>query len=134
MVPPRPLTADERLAAEAAWRNLPLDPAWSGSARAIHAGMTLAKRRHDRLRAVSERNAAFVEHANDPDRLKIPTRTMKPTVTKISSVPRTALLCCPQCTHLISYERGQDRIVCRSCGATLPARALGLAGSPLRQK
>ncbi|MFM8541586.1 MAG: hypothetical protein ACKOBZ_08985 [Nitrospira sp.] len=59
---------------------------------------------------------------------------MKPTVTKISSIPQTALLCCPQCTHLISYERGQDRIVCRACGATLPARTLRMAGSARRQQ
>lgn len=48
---------------------------------------------------------------------------MKPTVTKLSSVPLTALLCCPRCTCLISYERGKQAIVCHACGVTVTAPA-----------
>ena len=48
---------------------------------------------------------------------------MKPTVTKLSSVPLMALLCCPHCTQLISYERGKHAIVCQACGAAVTAPA-----------
>lgn len=59
---------------------------------------------------------------------------MKPTVTKLSSVPLTALLCCPQCTRLISYERGKDVIACHACGITITAQTIGLTGSTARQE
>lgn len=48
---------------------------------------------------------------------------MKSTVTKLSSVPLTALLCCPRCTCLISYERGKNAIICHACGVTVTAPA-----------
>lgn len=58
---------------------------------------------------------------------------MKPTVTKISSVPLTALLCCPQCTRLISYERGTQAVVCHACGATITPPSNKTAGSASTQ-
>lgn len=54
---------------------------------------------------------------------------MKPVVNKLSSVPMTSLLCCPRCTHLISYERGKSVIVCHACGATVTPPAFKPAGS-----
>jgi ribosomal protein L37AE/L43A len=59
---------------------------------------------------------------------------MKPTVTKLSSVPLTALLCCPHCTGLISYERGKHAIVCHACGATVTAPAFTPNGSAANQE
>lgn len=59
---------------------------------------------------------------------------MKPTVTKLSSVPLTALLCCPHCTRLISYERGKQAIVCHACGVTVTAPAFKPAGPPAHQE
>lgn len=59
---------------------------------------------------------------------------MKPTVTKLSSVPLTALLCCPQCTRLISYERGTQAVACHSCGATITPPPNKPAGSALNQR
>jgi len=44
---------------------------------------------------------------------------MKPAVNRIASVPMTALLCCPHCYRLISYEVGQSQIKCQTCGTTL---------------
>ena len=58
---------------------------------------------------------------------------MKPSVTKLSSVPLTALLCCPHCTRLISYERGRHAVVCHACGATVAAPAFKSTGSQDRQ-
>jgi ribosomal protein L37AE/L43A len=58
---------------------------------------------------------------------------MKPTVTKLSSVPLTALLCCPQCTNLISYERGKQTVVCHACGVTVTAPAFKSTGSTAHQ-
>ena len=58
---------------------------------------------------------------------------MKPTVTKLSSVPLTALLCCPHCTQLISYERGKHAIVCHACGVSVTAPAFKPTGSVPRQ-
>jgi ribosomal protein L37AE/L43A len=54
---------------------------------------------------------------------------MKPIVTKLSSVPLTALLCCPRCTRLISYERGKTTVVCHACGATVAVPVLKSDGS-----
>jgi ribosomal protein L37AE/L43A len=62
-----------------------------------------------------------VRHGIAPHRILTLERDMKPTVTKLSSVPLTALLCCPRCTCLISYERGKHTIVCHECGATITA-------------
>lgn len=59
---------------------------------------------------------------------------MKPTVTKLSSVPLTALLCCPRCTCLISYERGKNAIVCHACGVTVTAPAFGLTEPAAHQE
>lgn len=59
---------------------------------------------------------------------------MKPTVTKLSSVPLTALLCCPRCTCLISYERGKNAIVCHACGVTVTAPAFGPTGPAAHQE
>jgi ribosomal protein L37AE/L43A len=59
---------------------------------------------------------------------------MKPTVTKLSSVPLTALLCCPHCTSLISYERGRQAVVCHACGVTVAAPAFKPAGPPTHQE
>ncbi|MGH7259174.1 MAG: hypothetical protein ACREI9_00650 [Nitrospiraceae bacterium] len=59
---------------------------------------------------------------------------MKPTVTKLSSVPLTALLCCPHCTCLISYERGKDAIVCHACGITVTAPTFRPAGPAAPQQ
>jgi len=59
---------------------------------------------------------------------------MKPPVTKLSSVPLTALLCCPHCTRLISYERGRQAVVCHACGATVAAPAFKPSGSPVREE
>ena len=58
---------------------------------------------------------------------------MKPTVTKLSSVPLTALLCCPRCTSLISYERGKDTIDCHACGVTITAPAFEPTGPAVTQ-
>jgi ribosomal protein L37AE/L43A len=59
---------------------------------------------------------------------------MKPIVTKLSSVPLTALLCCPHCTSLISYERGKQAVACHACGATVAAPAFQSAGPAARQE
>ena len=59
---------------------------------------------------------------------------MRPTVTKLSSVPLTALLCCPRCTCLISYERGKNAIVCHACGVTVTAPAFGSTGPAAQQE
>jgi LSD1 subclass zinc finger protein len=57
---------------------------------------------------------------------------MKPAVTRIASVPMTALLCCPQCYRLISYEAGQTQVKCQSCGTALRNQDLPTAlGSSL---
>lgn len=39
---PRPLTHDEQVAAEAAFRGLPLNPAWSATARRVYEGISAA--------------------------------------------------------------------------------------------
>lgn len=44
---------------------------------------------------------------------------MKPLVTKLTSVPRTKLLCCPQCYRLISSDEHRPVLQCHACGATL---------------
>lgn len=44
---------------------------------------------------------------------------MKPAVNRVASVPMTALLCCPQCYRLISYDRNQTLVQCHACGATV---------------
>lgn len=44
---------------------------------------------------------------------------MKPAVNRVASVPMTALLSCPQCYRLISYEVGQAMVKCLTCGTTL---------------
>ncbi|MFM7841619.1 MAG: hypothetical protein ACKOBZ_08990 [Nitrospira sp.] len=62
---PHALTADERLAAEAAWYGRPLDPIWSAPARAVYAGMALAKLKREMHRVISEHNAVFVQRALD---------------------------------------------------------------------
>lgn len=49
---------------------------------------------------------------------------MKPTVTRVASVPRTALVCCPECYQLISYEVGQASITCHTCGITVIGQTL----------
>jgi len=59
---------------------------------------------------------------------------MKPTVTKLSSVPLTALLCCPRCTCLISYERDKHAIVCHECGVTITAPTFGPTGPAVHQE
>ncbi|MBM4124547.1 MAG: hypothetical protein FJ246_06295 [Nitrospira sp.] len=49
---------------------------------------------------------------------------MKPTINRVASVPMTALLCCPQCYRLISYDRGQSLVQCHACGATVKGQDL----------
>jgi len=39
---PRPLTHDEQVAAEAAFRGLPLNPTWSAGARRVYEGISAA--------------------------------------------------------------------------------------------
>jgi len=59
---------------------------------------------------------------------------MKPAVNRIASVPMTALLCCPQCYRLISYEVGQTQVKCQSCGTALRNQDLPTSiGSSLQE-
>lgn len=44
MIRPRPLTHDERKAAEAAFRGLPLNPNWTEGARSVYLGIISALR------------------------------------------------------------------------------------------
>ncbi len=44
---------------------------------------------------------------------------MKPTVNKLSCVPRTAVLCCPSCYRMISYNREQAVVECEACRVTV---------------
>lgn len=44
MIRPRPLTYDERKAAEAAFRGLPLDPNWTEGAQSVYLGIISALR------------------------------------------------------------------------------------------
>lgn len=51
---------------------------------------------------------------------------MKPSVTKVATVPRTQLVCCPDCCQLVSYDPLQTSVRCQACGTkvvgqTLPA-------------
>jgi len=49
----RPLTYDEKKAAEAAFKGSPIDPTWSESARKVYVGLSLAM--------ANQRNEAFQE-------------------------------------------------------------------------
>lgn len=49
---------------------------------------------------------------------------MKPVVNRVASVPMTALLCCPQCYRLISYDRDQPMVHCHACGTTVRGKDL----------
>lgn len=46
---------------------------------------------------------------------------MKPPIMKIASVPKTTLLCCPQCYRLISLDGLKTTVQCDMCGATVRA-------------
>jgi hypothetical protein len=46
---------------------------------------------------------------------------MKPPITKLATVPKTTLLCCPQCYRLISYDGLKSMVECDLCGATVRA-------------
>jgi ribosomal protein L37AE/L43A len=49
---------------------------------------------------------------------------MKPSVNRIASVPMTALVCCPQCYRLISYDAGQTVVRCHACGTKVKGQNL----------
>jgi len=49
---------------------------------------------------------------------------MKPVVNRVAGVPMTALLCCPQCYRLISYDRDQGLVHCHVCGTTVRGKDL----------
>ncbi|RMH08472.1 MAG: hypothetical protein D6704_02960 [Nitrospirae bacterium] len=56
---PRPLTHDEKKAAEAAFRGAPFDPSWSEAAWKVYEGITLAvarRRTQQKAGLVLERN------------------------------------------------------------------------------
>jgi len=55
---------------------------------------------------------------------------MKPLVTKLTTVPRTKLICCPQCYRLISSEERHPVLQCHACGATVLRQALSAAFPP----
>jgi LSD1 subclass zinc finger protein len=44
---------------------------------------------------------------------------MKPPVTRVSRLPWTALVSCPHCYRLVSYESGQRKVRCHACGAAV---------------
>ncbi len=64
----RPLTHDEKKAAEAAFRGIPFDPKWSEAARKVYLGIATA--------IANKRNTAFA----DMDLPKIPKITKRSTV------------------------------------------------------
>lgn len=41
---------------------------------------------------------------------------MKPAVIKVATVPRTRLVCCPDCCQLVSYDPLQALVRCHACG------------------
>jgi hypothetical protein len=58
------------------------------------------------------------------NRLKSLEGNMKPAVNRVATVPMTALLCCPQCYRLISYNRDQALVQCHGCGTTVRSQDL----------
>jgi len=58
---PRPLTQDERKAAEAAFLGTPFDPEWSNSARVVYEGIVLVKMERNARRAAEQLEDAKVE-------------------------------------------------------------------------
>ena len=59
---------------------------------------------------------------------------MKPSVNRVAIVPSTALLCCPQCYRLISYEPNQKRVGCHACGTIVTRHDLPLSLEPPEQE
>jgi len=55
---------------------------------------------------------------------------MKPSVTRVSSVPMTSLVCCPGCYRLISFEASQASVSCHACGAVVRDPSLDGALNP----
>ena len=49
---------------------------------------------------------------------------MKPSVNRISKVPLTALVCCPQCYRLLSYQTDETRVTCHGCGALVKGQGI----------
>ncbi|RMH07842.1 MAG: hypothetical protein D6704_04355 [Nitrospirae bacterium] len=73
---PRPLTNDERKAAEAAFAGRPFNPQWSRSARAVYEGILQAKGKHALYVAASEPSADVryepTAHAAERESIPLP--------------------------------------------------------------
>jgi len=55
---------------------------------------------------------------------------MKPAVTKVTTVPRTQLICCPECYRLISCDALQAQVACHACGTIVLGPTLPVSLDP----
>ncbi|MFM8551278.1 MAG: hypothetical protein ACKOCD_03055 [Nitrospiraceae bacterium] len=44
---------------------------------------------------------------------------MKPAITKVATVPRTRLVCCPECYQIVSYDPLRSLVHCHACGTAV---------------